>query len=396
MSVLESGNTMAPESSSEERSNIRTRITWGVFFFFFYIYRSMYSVLAEYVMKITSIGDTETFQNSRLAENALRYVSSDPYTAFFNLKSREGSTLITDWIGYRLNLMSGGDPIFINIGYQSIAFIGLIYFLLSFPPKIRLWMTVLLMLPSFSFWTSIASKESIIVSCTGILSGFLVRQYSGKGKASFLHAFAAILLYMFKPHYFIAILFVWCARNLGLYVKQKALLAYMGLLMSCVALYVFREKIDELSFFVQWSFETVAEVRSNRTESFFVERFDVFYNLPEGFFRAFMGPTIAEYAISPLHKAVLIESAVLLIALILILVRQIKDLPLYQFIVGTGVIFWTLFPNYPFGVMNAGSAVRYRSGWIILIFLGVAILSNREFFYHRTNKPIRLPRLKFW
>jgi hypothetical protein len=382
---------MAEISKGTNTKQSRLSLSWGAFLFFLYIYRCFFSVLGDLViMRFTSIGDTESYQSAAIASHLLKFQNDKEAWISAKLGESQASTFVTDWIGSIFHSMFGGNAILINIGFQSISFVGLVYLLLSVPPSSRKVLSLLIMLPSFTLWTSIASKECLISSSVAILAGFLIRQYTTKTPFNLLHLFAGGILYLFKPHYLIAIAFAWCARNLGIFVRQKALLTYIGLLVSLAGLYIFRDQIDALAFKVQWSFEIVEHVRSTRTESFFVDKYDVFYKMPEGFYRAFMGPTIEEVMTSPLHMATFLESLVLFGALLLAVLRRFRDIPVYNFILSMGVMFWIIFPNYPFGVMNSGSAIRYRSGWIVLVFVAILVLNSRELFQlvHRRNKSV--------
>jgi hypothetical protein len=378
---------MGHSTSIQTTFRFRGVITWNLFFVVLYLYRSTFSVLGDYVMQFTSIGDTESFQNSEINAIAEKYVDQNPLGALTSLKSFETSTYLTDWVGAQFHAMFGGSTILINVGYQTIAFVGIIYLLLSVPPSARKVLAALLMLPSFTFWTSIASKESIVSSCVAIITGYLVRQYYRNTSLSLIHLLAGMVLYIYKPHYLIAFSYAWAAKNVGGYVRQRALAAYIGFLLSLVGLVLFSEEIVDLSFHVQWSFETVADVRSTRLEPFFIDKYDVFWKFPEGFYLAFVGPTIDEISKTPLHIITFIESMVLLAAIALAILRRIKKIPVYSFIVGIGTTFWLLFPNYPFGVMNPGSAIRYRSGWIILLFVTITVLMSREMFLAWKGNP---------
>jgi hypothetical protein len=358
----------------------RLTISWNVFFVFLYLYRAAYSALGDVVMTFTSIGDTESYQNSEVNKVARDFVAADPISAITSLKNFEASTFITDWIGAQFNTVFAGNTFLINCGFQTIGFIGIVYLLMSVPASARKTLSLFLMLPSYTLWTSIATKESIVSFCVAILSGYLIRQYYYGTRINILHTFAGVLLYIFKPHYLIAICYAWLAKLFGTYVKQKALVAYLGFLVSLLGLIVFSKEIVDLAFHVQWSFETVANVRSTRLEPFFVDKFDVFWKFPEGFYRAFVGPTIEEVVTTPLHMITFIESMILLVALALAILRRIRDIPVYSFVVGLGTTFWIMFPNYPFGVMNAGSAIRYRSGWIVIVFVAITVLTSREMF----------------
>jgi hypothetical protein len=370
-------------------------ISWSIFFLFLYLYRTSFSILGHLViMRFTSIGDTESYQSAAISTHLLKFQTSGNLSDFTKLGEFQASTFITDWLGAQFHFFLGGNPILINIAFQSITFVGLVYLLLSVPTSARLGLAGLLMLPSFTLWTSIASKESIVVSCVAIVAGYLIRQYTMGSRLNLIHAFALLLLYIFKPHYLIPIAYAWSTQTIGKWVKQKALLAYLGLLASLSGLIVFSEKIMELAFEVQWSFEIVADVRSTRLEPFFVDKMDVFLKAPEGFYLAFMGPTLEEVMTSPLHLITFIESSILLFVLLLTLMSRFRDIPLYNMIVGMGISFWVLFPNYSFGVMNPGSAIRYRSGWIILIFLAISILTSRTLYqaWQRQKPTIFLKR----
>ena len=371
----------------------RLALTWNALFLFLYLYRVVFSVLGHLVvMRLTSIGDTESYQSEGLSESLLKLQTRD-IGDLVKLGDFQLSTLITDWLGSQFFALLGGSPILINIAFQTITFIGLVYFILSVPLHSRKILVGLIMLPSFTLWTSIASKECIVTFCVAVISGYLVRQYTSNARLNVVHVFSVILLYIFKPHYLIPITYAWATQYFGRFVRQKELLAYLGLFLSLIGLVVFSEKINELAFHVQWTFEVVADVRSTRVQSFFVDEFDVFFKMPEGFYLSFMGPTLEEVATSPLHLMTFIESLVLLFILIISLLVRLKDMPVYNFITSLGIIFWVLLPNYPFGVMNAGSAIRYRSGWILLIFLAITVLSSREMYLTwRSQKTGRIDR----
>ncbi len=115
-------------------------------------------------------------------------------------------------------------------------------------------------------------------------------------------------------------------------------------------------------------------------EPFFVDRYDVFLKAPEGMFLAFVGPTLAEVATTPLHLITFLESMFLVAVLAYFVVRRLPSLPIYSVIMGFFITFWVMFPNYPLGVMNPGTAIRYRTGWIIPVIVVIAFLLSRELY----------------
>ena len=60
------------------------------------------------------------------------------------------------------------------------------------------------------------------------------------------------------------------------------------------------------------------------------------------------------------------------------MLRHLPTLPLYNFVLVAGVILWTLFPNYPLAVSNPGTAIRYRTDWILFLLVGVVFLLPRD------------------
>ena len=96
-------------------------------------------------------------------------------------------------------------------------------------------------------------------------------------------------------------------------------------------------------------------------------------------FLGFFGPTLNEVAFGgPLQLASFIESAVLLAVLALAILRQLPSMPVYSALMGGFSLFWILFATYPLGVMNAGSAIRYRTGYELLIFVLITVIMSRQ------------------
>jgi hypothetical protein len=349
----------------------RRVLSWSGFFVFLFVYRCFCSWFAEKViLRLTFVGDTWSYQHGLYPEEYSRLPLSA--STFFDFASSQLSTVVTAKIGGFFNRIFGGSPVLIDIGFQAICFVGLVYFLKSVEGRPRKWLALLVMLPSFSIWTSIASKEAIVAGALAVLSGFLLRMYYGKPKTVFLPLVAFFLMFLFKPHYLIALAFGIFGTLICYRVKQKSFLALVGGLFSFSLLYLVRDKIDALSFGVQRLFLITFQGGSSRNEAFFVDKYDVFLKAPLGMFQSFMGPSLADLTKSPLNIVTFTESLILLVLLVFLVVSRIRIMPAYNFILGGFVLFWIIFPNYPFGIMNVGTAIRYRAGWIILLFAIVA------------------------
>jgi len=363
-------------------------VTWGIFFALLFVYRSVFSVLGELVIKrLTFIGDTRTFQVGILREHHRENFSDvglivDSAT---NMTSFNLGTALTTWIGGVFNTIFFGNFILINIGFQSLTFLGIVYLLLGVRQSARIWLAVLVMLPSFTVWTSLASKEAIIAGLTCLSCGYIVRMYYGRELSSNNHVlfcFSTLMIYIYKPYYLPAVVFLFGVTFFARHIRQKAFFALVSGLFSLALLFIFRDIVAELSFKVQGAFEYIdTKGRSTRIGEYFIDQYDVFWKAPQGMFQAFFGPNIGELFVSPLHLVTFVESTVVVFLLVFLLLRGLPSLPVYNVVVALFTIFWISFPTYSFGVMNVGSAIRYRSGWIIIIFFVIAVLLSRELYF---------------
>ncbi len=356
------------------------RFSWGMFYVFLFLYRSMFSVFTELVvMRLTNIGDTRSYQMGSFPRGYEALLDSSVGVALSG-GGTQLSTSLTTKFGAILNKLLFGNPILIDIGFQAVTWIGLVYLLNSVDRSIRLRLVLFVMFPSFTIWTSIASKEAIVVACVCILTGYVIRMYYHTAKLNLFHIAALLLLGVFKGHYLIAFAYLTATTALARHVRQKALLALIGGLISLVFLYVFRDRIDFLAVSVQRAFLVVRGSRSTRLEAYFVDQYDVFLRAPVGMAEAFIGPRFTEILTSPLHIVTFTESMLLIAALAFFVIRRLPSIPIYSFIMGGFTVFWIMFPNYPFGIMNPGSAIRYRTGWMLVVIVVLSILMSRDLF----------------
>lgn len=349
-------------------------VRWSSFFVFLFLYRSLYSVAGQLVVtRFTSLGDAKRYQK-------LLFTITDlaAPTGQFDYTVTQIGTAITESIGAVLYIVGFGNLIMINIGFQAIAFVGIYRFLMATAPKVRKRLALLVMLPSFSLWSSVASKESLLVFCLGILCAYVVDMYYARERMRPFHVFAALLLFVIKPQFLIVVLYIFVLTKVARRVRERAVVAIGGSLLSLVPLYIFRDRIDAAAFDVLRHF--AGQGRSTR-EAFWVERYDVFWKAPYGMFQGFFGPTLAEATSgNVLQLASFIESSVLVGAFLILLIRRLPRIPVYSFFASLFVTFWIVFPNYPIQIMNSGSAIRYRSGYLMLVFLAFAVLLSRELF----------------
>lgn len=352
------------------------KISWATIFVLLFLYRCAYSFLAQmFIINITTLGDARRYQGRA--------------TLAFGESIFHDSTAMTDTLGRIFQTLTAGDPIGVNLCFQAVAFIGICRLLLVVDADVRSKLLFLLMLPSFTLWSSIASKEAVVVYGMCFLSAYLIKLYRDEYQFNILHLFPAYIVFLFKKHYFAALLFVFATILIAKHVRQKAFLAICLGLFSVTWIWVFRDLIDNLAFEVQIHFLGEGAIgRSSRPE-FWIETYDVFRKAPEGMLLSFLGPTWSEASTSILHIASLLESGAISVLLMYYLVRRMPEIPVFAFAIAAFTLFWLLFANYPFGVMNPGTAIRYRTGYIVLVFVVFSIFLSRESFTRWTRTKLR-------
>lgn len=350
----------------------RISIGWGVFFVFLFFYRCGMSVLGELVVaRLTALGDAGQYQQSSFT--ILQLTQAFSVAEIFDL-GRVYSTKITESFGAALHLLLFGNPILIDIGFQTVAFIGIFKFINAVEGTTRRYLALLMLTPSFNLWSSVAAKEALIVFFVGVLCAYLVRLYQNRMRFGLLEVLCAVGVFIFKVHYVPALLAIYLFIVVGQRVRQKAVLALGASLFSLVPLYLFKDKIDAMAVGIAPHFLGYGSSREN----YWIEQYDVFFKAPYGMFQGFFGPTIEESLSGPLQMMSFLESAFIVGVLLIVLLRNITTLPVFSFFVGVSSLSWLLFASYPLGILNAGSAVRYRTGHILLVFLIFAIIFSRD------------------
>ena len=338
-----------------------------------WVYRCLFSVLGEvFVMRFTSIEDTRNYQSQQLVE---AFSSASHVGNQIDIKMQVYATTLTELTGALIGFLMGGDPILVNIGFQTIGFVGLVIFLKAVDENSRKWLLVLLMLPSFTVWSSIASKEAIIILLVGIICAHIVRMYNNTDRFRFYHLLVLVVLYLFKPHYLIPIVYILGISYIARHVRQQTTVAVVAFIATMIMMYIFRDEIDEFARTVD-GWLTALGGRSTRPP-YLVEPYDVYVKAPYGMFLAFFGPKLTEAANGVLHMLTFIESSLMVGILFMLFIQRLPELPIYNVVLTLGTTFWVIFPNYPLGIFNPGTAVRYRTGYILLIFLAFIVLLPR-------------------
>ena len=378
---------MTPPETEAGRLERRLMVTWGVFYAFLWLYRSAASVAGQLVVSgITSLGDSGSYQSGA------KFVSWKTIAGLTDgiRGARNIGTHLTESLGTTFNWLFAGDPVLINVGFQTVAFVGIVALLRAAKPAHRARLAPLFLLPSFTLWSSVASKEALIVFFLCIVAAGVLKIWYGEGRLNLLHVAALAFVWFLKPYYAPALAYLlgtsWAARH----ARQPAALALILGLSSLSFLYVFKDTMARLVFRdVQPAFSGTGTT-FNRP-AFWETPADVFLRAPEGMFRSLFGPTFQE-ALSGhvLHFVSFAESAAILSVLIWFTVRGLTRMPAFTFVVGAFTTFWLLFATYPLGAMNAGSAIRYRTGYVVVLFMLVAAILPRDTYF--TWRRGRAPR----
>ena len=350
------------DSLDKENRRCFLNSIWVIFF----ISKVLYMFFALFIYsKFTSLGDTERYLSGR---------------TFGDISFLYKSTYMMDFLAYSFRFLLG--PVLANVPFVCCSFYGLFFCI----KRIRLnkrelcFLLIILSVPSFGVWTSIASKESISVFFMGIILGFFIDFIKNRRLSSkFLLCFSIYLCVLFKPQYFIGIsalfVFVYFSKIFDLKGKGKLFIFLLFFALSFLFLYLFRFDINELSFVMPRHFSLNAG--STRDNDIWVNDFDVFWNAPYGMFIAFFGPTLNEALSKPTHFIAFIESLVILMIFSyyfykIIFYMKFRNFNIYYVGIVLIPIVWILFVHYPFGALNPGSALRYRENFfaffIVIVF----------------------------
>ena len=267
-----------------------------------------------------------------------------------------------------------------HIVFSLLAFYGIKRFLDAVPEKNNKSYKILILmmfLPSFTLWSSVAGKEPVIVFAMGIIAAEVVRFFSGKKfRISFLMFISFYLVFIVKEQYIPAVF------QLVLYMKLREIIklswkADFFILLAifaanCLLIYFLRYKFDSYSLHRIPVLFREGDARSTRA-IFFVERFDFFKKMPYLLPLAVWGPTWSETKISILHLSVFIENVLLLGTYIYLMkdffLKIFKEFNRYYqwFFISLIAIGWLFIAQYIQGIMNPGSAIRYRTNIYILV-----------------------------
>mgnify|MGYP003975790233 CR=1 FL=1 len=345
---------------------MKIKITSKRLWLYFFISKIIYMFSAIFVYsKFSPLVDTHSY---------LTGVVYDPQLMFSK------STQMIGTIAYSFSLILG--PVLANVPFVILSFYG-IYYAVSRIDLTNKQLTILLILlsfPTFGIYSSVASKEAIAVFFMGVILGFIIDIIKKRHVGNYLLIVIAFYLcILFKPQYMIGIsallIYLFLSRILRLKGYGKLFLLVLFFIVSFGLLYIFRYEINAISFNMPKYFSLKSN--STRENTFWIDDFDVFKNALYGMYIAFVGPTFTEATQKTTHLFAWIESMIILstfavgsLKLYLVAIKTYK-LNIYYLSIFLTVTLWILFVHYPFGVLNPGSAIRYREnfyGFLVILF----------------------------
>jgi hypothetical protein len=240
---------------------------------------------------------------------------------------------------------------------------------------------ILFSLPNFGVWTSIHGKEAVGCFFCCIIAVILIKKLQGKYRLKWIDYFALYLCAIFKPQYLLYILQAIVYLDVVHKFRDKKylplLIGSFIIVLNVIAIYLVRDSIDELArgMAVHFRSNDPGLAQSTRSELPWMVPYGFFQSAPYGMFIAFFGPTLSEMLRKPAQFVSGLESLVLIICLLSLHFQALKyNLTKLRFnptkfftyfIIFIGI----LFIHYPFGFLNPGSAIRYRSNFYPLFVL---------------------------
>jgi len=351
-----------------------SRATWTAIYILYFLYRSVICYLGiAVVSSVTALGDF-----MRYLEGGVNY---DFYDNEGSNEKFLNSTRFMDFIGESVFRATGGSVLLSVMVFQSLAYVGILYLLNHLRPGARAAALLLFFSPSFNLWTSLPAKETVMVAATAVILVAILRMAENRRPPIILATISVYLVAIMKPQFLAPIILIAWGVFASHWIKERTQAVAVALILSLAALILVLPALDAIiperatSHFR----DTGLGARSTRLEDFWTEPGDLLWKAPEGMVLAFWGPTLTEARTTVLHAFTLAESATIGLVVVYVTLLHILRLPLYNLLLSFSATFWLVFSNYPQGVYNPGTAIRYRSGWFVLFVFATVVILHPQF-----------------
>jgi hypothetical protein len=319
------------------------------------------------------------------------YYTADP---FFR-------TRVIQWLATAVNSWGGGDYL-AHLTFAMISALGLAYYYLTGG---RRWILILtLLLPSSLVWSSIVGKEAIFFGGMGL--GLVIWSKYTVSSLNWVDIIIAALAIgvcaALRPHYLVALLWLFLATALFKRLEGKAWISLLLLfIVGALAIYF----VDLWEHGTLWEELTLrgwggidATARASRFQSLEIlpntsvgwERYNSL--LPLGLILGIIGPMPSEILNRVEFLPFFLEGMFILLAPFLIFLVAIKR-GLHRDTIFLRMFFGCLLPailillvlHAPFGLLNPGSAIRWRVNFEQIFYLAPLLLMYRFIDYVPTK-----------
>ena len=340
-------------------------------FIYIFMIKILYSLFGVFVFsQYSQLGDSQYYLRSN---------------ADFSLYAFVNSTVMMIFICDILQSVFGDLGTHLLFCLANI--FGLYYFLNTIEPQKRELRLIrfIILLPSVSMWTSIVSKETMISIGMYLVGTYCVSYLGGKRKSFLLLISGLLLVFLFKKLFlFPLVIFVSgvvMMKSMQNSITITSVFFSSFSLAAAILVVTFENSITSI-------FETIPDFFDNSegTVRDFI-KWDQPYGFliyaPIGSLMAFWGPTFSEVIAEPLKIVFFLESLFLIILMISLVIPfmlsifntcRVKLFRVCLLAVSLSAFIAIL---YPYGAINGGSALRYRSA-IIPIMLLILVLFNRS------------------
>ena len=322
----------------------------------------MFIFVVAYLDKVMTLGDAD------------RYLGADatPNISFFL-----SSTKIVEFMGSFLNSLFGEfitHFIFFNISTFSMIYLMVVA---KFSKRQTVILLLFLSTPSVTIWSSLVGKEALVIFSTCILVSGMIKLHRRDKPNHWLIFFGIYILAIAKPHILPIFIFSYILlvsyNNFSNKVMVVSLLAASFLLMFFLILNLYGDLLGDTAKSLPMFFSL--ESRLTRENIYFVKTEDLFNFRPDYWLISFMGLKINEVG-SMIDFIFYVEGKLLLLFLIYLLVRRSNwvwensRISIFFFTMSAFFIVWMIIANYPMSILNPGSGMRYRSGFLpaLLVF----------------------------
>ena len=255
------------------------------------------------------------------------------------------------------------------------------------------FLVFMLILPTFGMWTSVIVKESLSGSLTCFVLIWIINIVNRTKLRYPLIINILCLYFTFVLRPIVGVSLIFLIATLYTY-RLPILNKYVRFYFMCIVIILFTVGAVFLTLkYVKDQFIPMAEYyfdprfsdsKSTRKLGFWKTAADFYLKAPQGIFIANLGPNFMETVNNPFFIPYFFEGLIFIFSSLFLMfsnlyyeLRRAVINPNFLFVIFFGVIM-VLLLNYPFGLFNPGSAIRYRSSYYHIIVILLLFFYSRE------------------